>query len=138
MFTSCLYLYIKINENKITARNLKTGQEATRISSPEFSSPRLLVADFTQASQVMKGAVKEISPLLSLRKKVIVHPLEKNEGGFGEIELRIFRELVLGACGSWETFLEEAICTRDNALGEREIYAHWADGRAGDHFVSRK
>jgi hypothetical protein len=129
MFTVSTYLYIKIKENTVTVRNLKTGREVTCFSDPGFSTVRLLVGDFRQAQKIIKGLVKEVSPVFSLRKMITIHQLDRLEGGVSPVEARVLRELALDAGGVPFSFsallLRTAICTRENVLSDQEIFDFW-------------
>lgn len=64
-----------------------------------FSHPRALLSDFQVAEKLLQHIVS-----LMLRKKflsptplMVIHPMEKTEGGLTMIEKRAFRELALGA-----------------------------------------
>lgn len=75
MFTK--NFYIQIRENQIDIRNVKTAESFQEQS--EFSHPRMLIGNFT---------------------KVVVHPLDKVEGGLSQIEERVLRELAIGSGGA--------------------------------------
>jgi rod shape-determining protein MreB len=64
-----------------------------------FSHPRVLFSDFYVAEKLLQHAFQQINNIKYLRPqpKVIVHPMEKTEGGLTMIEKRAFRELALGA-----------------------------------------
>ncbi|MDR2710436.1 MAG: hypothetical protein LBB65_03740 [Burkholderiales bacterium] len=118
MFT--LDLYIKIDENTITVRNAKTGQEVSCTANPGFSSSRLLVADFTIASKTIKNLLKEISSPFLAQKRILMHSLKIMEGGWSQVELRIFQELAIDAGAQ-----KEAICIEDRALSGQEVLDFW-------------
>lgn len=64
-----------------------------------FAHPRLLVADFQKAEKILMHAVREVcgKKLFPPSPRVVIHPMEKLEGGVTDIELRVFRELCIGA-----------------------------------------
>lgn len=64
-----------------------------------FSHPRVLFSDFYIGEKLLQHAFKHLASTYFLRSrpKVIVHPMEKTEGGLTMIEKRAFRELALGA-----------------------------------------
>lgn len=68
------------------------------VSNP-FSHPRLLVGSFEKAEKVLMQGMREVlsSKLLTASLVVIMHPMEKLEGGVADIECRIYQELALGA-----------------------------------------
>ncbi len=81
------------------------GKKASEVIKPNevavnpFSHPRQLFSDFYVGEKLLQHAFKQLSNIKSLRPrpKVIVHPMEKIEGGLSMIENRAFRELALGA-----------------------------------------
>lgn len=64
-----------------------------------FSHPRLLVANFQQAERVIKILVTKLcrKKLFSPSPRIVFQPMEKLEGGITDIEMRVYRELCLGA-----------------------------------------
>lgn len=68
------------------------------VSNP-FSHPRLLVGNFIKAEKVLMHGIREVhkSKFLAPSPVVIMHPMEKLEGGITDIECRVYRELALGA-----------------------------------------
>lgn len=79
------------------AKNL-TGTANIETTNP-FSHPRLLIADFQKAEKILMHAVNEVcrKKLFKPSPRVVIHPMEKIEGGLTDIELRVFRELCIGA-----------------------------------------
>jgi rod shape-determining protein MreB len=75
-----------------------TNQPGIDVSNP-FSHPRLLVADFQRAEKILRHALQVTckNKLFPPSPRVVVHPLEKLEGGLTDIEIRVFRELCAGA-----------------------------------------
>lgn len=68
------------------------------VSNP-FLHPRLLVANFQTAEKFLRHAVRRVckSKLFPPSPRVVIHPQEKLEGGLTDIEIRVLRELCLGA-----------------------------------------
>ena len=64
-----------------------------------FSHPRSLLGEFQVAEKMLQFAFREQhkSNFLTPSPRVIVHPMEKLEGGLTEIEEKAFRELCIGA-----------------------------------------
>ncbi|MDF2177629.1 rod shape-determining protein [Aliiglaciecola sp. CAU 1673] len=81
------------------------GKKASQVLRPNevavnpFSHPRVLLSDFYVGEKLLQHAFKQLSKIKSLRPRprVIVHPMEKTEGGLTMIENRAFRELAMGA-----------------------------------------
>lgn len=81
----------------VEAKNL-AGTANIEVTNP-FSHPRLLVGDFHKAEKILMHAVREVcgKKLFSPSPRVVIQPMEKLEGGVTDIELRVFRELCIGA-----------------------------------------
>jgi len=86
-----------VNAVGTAARNL-VGTTNLDIKNP-FSHPRLLVADFQKAEKILMHAVREAcgKRMFAPSPRVVIQPMEKLEGGLTDIELRVFRELCMGA-----------------------------------------
>lgn len=64
-----------------------------------FSHPRVLFADFPAGEKVLQYGVRTLlgNKAFSPAPAIIIHPMEKTEGGLTMIEVRAFRELAFGA-----------------------------------------
>ena len=63
-----------------------------------FKHQRSMISSFTCAEKILRYAFKSASPgLFQASPRVIMHQLEKNEGGLTEIEERVLKELASGA-----------------------------------------
>ena len=71
-----------------------------------FSHERTLLSDFTLAERLLRYIFQKLhkGKLLRTSPTVVIHPMEKLEGGLTMIEDRAFRELALSA-GARETVL---------------------------------
>ncbi|MCX7894007.1 MAG: hypothetical protein N2544_16770 [Burkholderiales bacterium] len=92
-------LYVQIFADRLVATNAGTGETAEVRRDARSASPRMLVGDFTLAQQEMKEAVKAVrrgwrSP------EILLHPMERIEGGITPIEARVLLELGAGAGAS--------------------------------------
>ena len=88
------------NKQKIVA----IGQAAREMTGPDlkvqnpFSHTRSFVADFLLAEKVLQYGIFEIhKSKIRPSPRVVMHQLEKTEGGLTGIEERVLRELALGA-----------------------------------------
>lgn len=93
-------IYIKIYENKLVAKNLSTnGIWESIYPEADFTTERLLVGNFSEADKALTKLVKNIleKGIISKTPQLIIHPLEKVEGGLSQVEERIFIELGRGA-----------------------------------------
>ncbi|MCK5725656.1 MAG: rod shape-determining protein [Thiotrichaceae bacterium] len=69
----------------------------TSVSEP-FSHERLLLSNFTLAEILLRYILNTlVKRKIFVSPKVVIHPMEKIEGGLGQIEIRAFRELAIGA-----------------------------------------
>ncbi len=70
----------------------------TKITNP-FSHPRVLCSDFLLAEKILQGAITSVidRKIFTPAPAVVIHPMEKLEGGLTMVEVRVFRELGLGA-----------------------------------------
>ncbi|MES3020606.1 MAG: hypothetical protein V4857_03370 [Pseudomonadota bacterium] len=89
-------IYIKIQRNSITVRNVNSKLEASGIGI--FSTARLLVGTFSEAERLIKELRSQVAPKSFFRAAhvAVVHPGEMIEGGLSQVEERIFAELALG------------------------------------------
>lgn len=73
-----------------------------------FSHPRSLISDFYAAEKILQHAVKTSlsGEFLALSPLIIIHPMEKLEGGLTQVEKRAFQELAQGA-GARECIVHE-------------------------------
>jgi len=96
--------YIAIEKTKKGEVVKAIGVEAKELNSPNisvtnpFKHPRSFVADFFLAEKIIQHGVIQIHKS-SVRPapRIIMHQLEKVEGGLTTIEDRVLRELALGA-----------------------------------------
>jgi rod shape-determining protein MreB len=85
---------------KAIGKDAKEFSSSTTIKTVNpFSHPRQLIVDFDSAEQILRHAFIQITngKILAPSPKVVIHPMEKLEGGLTQIEIRAFRELCLGA-----------------------------------------
>jgi hypothetical protein len=93
-------IYIKVYANRFVLRKLGDGVRSVTVMADEpFTTERLLVGQFAVAERLLKRGLKELvaGNWLAPSPVVVIHPLEKVEGGLSEVEERIFRELAAGA-----------------------------------------
>jgi len=83
-----------------------------------FSHPRSLLNDFYNAERLLQAIVKKLTgkKFISPAPAIIIHPMEKIEGGLTSIEIRAFKEMAYGAGAR-----EVAIYQAKEALKDSEI-----------------
>ena len=71
----------------------------TLVTDQPFSHPRMLIGNFISAEAALKKVVRQVSSgsFLMPSPTVLMHPMEKLEGGLSQIEERVLREKALGA-----------------------------------------
>ncbi|MFB2727381.1 rod shape-determining protein [Shewanella mangrovisoli] len=71
--------------------------DGVRLVNP-FSHPRMFVASFELAEKLLQYGISQLHTSgFRAAPRVIVHQLEKTEGGLTDIEDRVLRELAMGA-----------------------------------------
>ena len=88
-------VYARIRKNRIELRRIDTRQEISLNADQPFSHERTLLANFTNADRLMKQGLSQLKSFLP--PVVVVHPLERLEGGLTQIEERAYQELAVGA-----------------------------------------
>lgn len=98
LFITELYIKVIANGFKIS-KVAEPGSERVFISPQAFTTQRSLVGDFSIAEQALKQAVAEVLGKSFIPRSVwaVVHPLEMLEGGLSQVEVRVLRELCIGA-----------------------------------------
>lgn len=93
-------LYVKVSRNQFEITPVSGDCFTKTISSPEpFSTSRLLVGEFGLAEYYLTTGVKEVLPkkIIKPSPAILIHPVEMTEGGLSEVEIKILREIALGA-----------------------------------------
>lgn len=94
-------LYVQVREDQFQVRNVDDSRSIQRQASPGFSHQRMLVGNFSVAQECLKAALSEARGSgFALFTSVVIHPLEKIDGGLSQVEERLFRELAVGAGAS--------------------------------------
>jgi rod shape-determining protein MreB and related proteins len=93
-------LYVQVRPDRFIVRRVGGGQAVDRMAPQPFSHPRALLGSFSNAEPFLKSLVAEAKGGFVLKLEILIHPLEKVEGGLTEIEERAFEELGRGAGAS--------------------------------------
>ncbi len=96
--------YIAIENTKKGEIIKAIGKNAKSLSAPNirvlnpFKHSRSFVADFMCAEKILQHGIYTIhNSIIRPAPRVIIHQLEKTDGGLTDIEERVLRELALGA-----------------------------------------
>lgn len=117
-------LYVQIWENRIRVVDIETNEvfdekpllqiEARKSGAKDvtaignkanvnplnpFSHPRALLKDFFLGERLLQEIIKKLvgKKFIFPAPAIIIHPMEKTEGGLTMIEIRAFREMAFGA-----------------------------------------
>jgi rod shape-determining protein MreB len=96
--------YIALESTKKGEIVKAIGKEAKSLSSPNirvlnpFKHSRSFVADFMCAEKILQHGIYTMhNSKIRPAPRVIIHQLDKTDGGLADIEERVLRELALGA-----------------------------------------
>lgn len=105
------------------------GEEFNLING--FTHPRSIISDFTVAEKTLQHYFRLLSEKNALKPSpvVVMHPLEKTEGGLTPIEIRALLELALGA-GAREAYVWTGRELMDNEFERKQF--------PGDHWFPEK
>ena len=92
-------IYIQVATDFLRIRNVLQHKEVELTANPSFSHPRTLLGNFTVADALLRQGLGQVASRSGFRlaAQVVLHPLEKIDGGLTQIEARAFQELILGA-----------------------------------------
>lgn len=95
-------LYIQIWEHRIRITRFPDGEVFDRIPPTDlnpFSHPRTLLSNFSRAEAFIRQCISEATGNRPVKTSpiVVMHPMEKLDGGLTQIERRAFLELGYGA-----------------------------------------
>lgn len=92
--------YLQVRSNHLTLKSLETQKTASRVG--PFSTQRLLIGQFFIAEYCLYNLVPEVFPgylnLLKrrhLRTDILVHAMDKLEGGVSHVEQRVLQEFIV-------------------------------------------
>jgi len=92
-------LYVQIFADRFVVTNIEAGLTRELQRDQQFASPRMLIADFTMAQHQLTQLVKSVRRGLRA-PEILMHPMERIEGGVTQVEYRVFMELGVGAGAS--------------------------------------
>lgn len=92
-------LYVKVFINRYELRHIESGKAIDIPSEPPFTTDRLLVGEFDQASAVLKKGMVQVysgvNKLFLPSPAVIIQPMAMAEGGLSQVEERCLQELAM-------------------------------------------
>lgn len=112
-------MYLRIYADRMVLRRVDTGQECDRTSGVPFTSRRLLIGHFPEASELLNGMIREVNDRVgrfSRNTRLVVHPMEMTEGGLCAVEQRAFLDL-----GAFSGSKPVVIVTGIEALNDAQV-----------------
>ena len=97
-------IYIKIYENSVHIRNIDDRKEIELSGASPFSTERLLIGEFTVAQALLAKGLKIVMGKKFFPPIILMHPIEKIDGGLSQVEERVLKELAIVA-GAQEVVL---------------------------------
>jgi len=92
-------IYVQVYADRFVVKNVDSSQSREVRRDQGFASPRMLIADFTMAEHQLKDAVKSVRRGLRA-PEILIHPMERIEGGVTQVEYKVFVELGISAGAS--------------------------------------
>lgn len=92
-------IYVQVFASRFVVSDIRSGRTVEVVRDPAGASPRMLIAEFSVAQQQLKDAVRSVRRGMR-RLEILMHPMERIEGGVTQVEHRVFAELGMGAGGS--------------------------------------
>lgn len=89
-------IYLQVFADRLVATNVDSGESREVRRDPLSASPRMLIAHFALSQQEFKAAVKSVRRGLRA-PEVLVHPMERIEGGVTQVEFVTLLELCIGS-----------------------------------------
>ena len=86
-------LYVCLRRNELMLRHIESGHELAAKSDVEFSNSRLLVANTTLVTSMIKRSMRTILARFGIAPTIVMHPLEMVEGGLSEVEEKTLTEI---------------------------------------------
>jgi rod shape-determining protein MreB len=98
----------QLNGQRNEQRNEKQAQDIALVN--PLDHPRLLIADFAYAEKLLRHGIYRVyeKTVLPRSPRLIIHPMEKTEGGISDIEQRMYTELGLGA-GARKVYVHDGV-----------------------------
>lgn len=92
-------VYVKVFPNRFEIKHIESGNLQMEVSGEPFTTERLLVGNFTAASDALKRGMKRLyqKKVFAPSLVVVIQPMQKTEKGLSEVEERVFRELAADA-----------------------------------------
>ena len=88
-------IYVKIYENRIHIRNIDDHKEIGLSATSTFTTERLLIGNFTVVQTLLKKGLKIVLGKKFFPPIILMHPIEKIDGGLSQVEERVLKDLAI-------------------------------------------
>jgi rod shape-determining protein MreB len=115
-------IYVQITKNAFNLLHVQSDKQSHISAAQPFSTERMGVAHFQVAEATLNKGFQQIYPksFFNISPFVVMHQLYQAEGGLCEIEVRILKELALGAGARQVYVWEGEPLSREQLL--RKVY----------------
>jgi len=88
---------VKIYRDRFDIRHVESGRTVAKQTLTPFSTPRLLVGQFTEAEEALRDGIGQVlrGRWSLLPPRVVMQPMAFTEGGLCEVEERVLHELAI-------------------------------------------
>lgn len=102
------YLYVKVSTNAVEMTNLTIDETISRKAVEDFSTTRVVVANFNNITNLVVSMLRElgISTSFFSTKKILIQQIEKQDGGLSDIEKRALRDVGEQAGAKFVTIID--------------------------------
>lgn len=102
------HVYLLVSNGTVKATELKSGAYS-EMNLPSSSHPRTPMGSFEKTEKAFTQLLKNVPPKSFFKPAPVVylHLIDEVEGGYTDVELRAFKEAVLGA-GAREVYMPES------------------------------
>ncbi len=112
--------YLRVYRDRMVLRRVDTGATIEKKAVHSFSSDRMLLADFPNASVMLNAMVSGMSERVGpLQRKMhmVIHAMEMAEGGLSVVEMTAFKDLCEHA-GAYrvKVLADEKVCSDPRVL----------------------
>ncbi|RJR18757.1 MAG: hypothetical protein C4581_06080 [Nitrospiraceae bacterium] len=88
-------IYVRIYENRVHIRNIDDRNDIELSSESPFTSERLLIGNFSAAQTLLKKGLKIVMGKKFYPPAILMHPIEKIDGGLSQVEERVLKDLAI-------------------------------------------
>ncbi|WP_229613480.1 hypothetical protein [Vibrio parahaemolyticus] len=116
------HIYYQFRKGEVTALHVETNKTLVK-GCLALAHPRSLMGDFFAVQECLISISKELIPksIFSLAPVAVVHLLETSDGGYTNVEIRAFKEAVLGAGARAVYFVDSPVLLKPFQIQSRDF-----------------